>query len=116
MIDLVATEIVGKEVTAEFVWPVVAEINHRTDVRMTAIDGITTRFAGAASAVIVTRRGEQVVAEAGKIRRRVGHDEWCVVRVGLVPIMPALNHVRGATAAPIAATVCHKELTALIMV
>ncbi|PYM10725.1 MAG: hypothetical protein DME18_15705 [Verrucomicrobia bacterium] len=54
MIDLVAAEVVGEKVAAEFVRPVVAEIDHGADVRVAAVDRVAAGLARAPGAVIVT--------------------------------------------------------------
>ena len=116
VIDLVPAEVVGEEMAAVPVGPVVAKVNHRADVRVASVDFVAARFARATGAVIVARRSEQVVAEPGEILGRIRDDKGRVVCVGLVPIVAALDHVGGAAKAPIAAAVSHENLAALVVI
>ena len=50
LVDLVAVEVVREEIVAVDVGEVVAEIDHRADMRMAAVDGGRAGFAGAAFA------------------------------------------------------------------
>src|SRR5262245_11179648 len=83
---------------------------------MTAVNGVTARRTRATSAVVIARGSEQVVAEAGKVRRRIGNDERGVVRVGLVPEVSALKDMRCAAASPITAAMRHEKLAVLVVI
>jgi hypothetical protein len=53
VVDLVAVQVVGEEVVAVRVGPVVAEVDHRPHVRVAAVDGGRAGRAGAAFAAVV---------------------------------------------------------------
>ena len=55
MIELLTEEIEREEMVAIDLGPVVTEIDHGADVRVTAIDCTTTGLARTAFAVVVTR-------------------------------------------------------------
>src|SRR5690242_10225407 len=85
LIDLVTSQVVGEQVAAVFVRPIIAVIKHGADVGMAAINRIRPASARAASTVVVPGRGEQIIAEAWIILWWVRDDEWRVIRVRLVP-------------------------------
>src|SRR6266571_4603939 len=116
LIDLVAMEIVGEKAAAEFGRPIVAQINHRADVRVTAVDQVAAGFARAAGSMIVPRRRQEVIAETGKVLGRIRDDERRVVRIRLIPKMTAMNDVSRQSHAPIAAAVRHENLSALVVI
>ena len=85
-------------------------------MRVPAINCVGAALASATSAMIMTRRGEEIILEVGKFFERIRDDKRRIVRIGLIPIMAALNHVRDAAASPITAAVRHEELPALIVI
>src|SRR5688572_33164879 len=83
---------------------------------MPAVNRIAAAYARATGTVIVTRGREQVISELRKFLRRIGGDERRVVRVHLIPELPALNHMRRRAFAPVAAAVRHEKLAVLVVV
>ena len=61
MVELVAVKIVSEEMIAIEVGPVIAEVDHGADMRMAAVDGGRTGFAGTAFAAVVARGSQQIV-------------------------------------------------------
>src|SRR5262249_30228479 len=116
LIDLVPAEIVREEMAAIFLRPVVSQVNHRADVRVAAIDGITAARARATGAMIVTRGREQVVAELRERFGRIRDNEWRIVPVHLVPELAALQDVGGRAFAVVAAAVRHEKLAVFVIV
>ena len=53
--------VVGEEMIAIGVGPVIAEVDHGADMRMAAVDGGRTGFAGTAFAAVVARGSQQIV-------------------------------------------------------
>src|SRR6185437_6914895 len=99
-----------------FVGPIIAQINHRADVGMTAIDRVAATHAGPAGAMIIAGRSKQVIAELREFLWRGRDDDRRIIRIHLVPELTALDDVRGETASPIAAAMRHEQLAVLIVI
>src|SRR5215204_2274621 len=111
MVDLMAMKIMGEQVASKFVGPVVSQINHCAHVRVAAINRIASHRACTAGAVIVAGGSQKKISHPRVVLWRIGHDEWWIVRVGLVPIMPALDDVSCRPPSPVASTVRHEDLS-----
>ena len=110
VIELMPVEIVGEKMVAVGVGPVVAEVNHRADMRVAAVDGGAAGFACAAFAAVVARGSHQVIFQLRrKVRSAIGNERRVAV-VRLVPIVTVAHHVARATAAKEAAAMRHEEV------
>ena len=58
MVDLVAMQIEREQMVAVDLRPVVAEVNHRADVRVAAVDRVAAGLARAARTAVVARRAK----------------------------------------------------------
>ena len=110
VVQLVTVEVVREEVVAVGVGPVVAEVNHRADMRVAAVDRGRARFAGAAFAAVVARGGEEEVFQLGRKVGAAVRDERRKVAVALIPIVAVADDIGRATAAVEAAAVRHEEV------
>ena len=94
--------------------PVVPQVDHRADVRMSAVDGGRAGLSSAAFAAVVFRRRGQIVHQVRNLLGGGIADERCVFRIRLIPEVTVANHIGGAAAAPIAAAMGHEQMAHVV--
>ena len=116
LVDLLAVQVEREEILAVDLGPVVAEVDHRADVRVAAVDRRRAGLAGAALAAVVARGRRHEILQ---VRREVGavvRHEGRVIGVGLVPEVRIADDLRRATAAVETAAVRDEEMAGLVEV
>ena len=102
----------GEEISTIFLGPVVTEVDHGSDVGVSAEDGAGTLFSRAAFAMAIGRDGFAEVKE-GEIGAAptfaIGGDEVAVVAVVLRPVMSITEDLADRAESPGTAAVGHEE-------